>query len=193
MPRTPSLMVPIGTPCPAFSLPDPSGAVHTRESCRGPRGLLVLFLCNHCPFVHHVADAISTIAGEAADRGVGVVGIMSNDFTTHPDDAPDRMTEASRRWDWRFPYLVDEDQSVAAAFKATCTPDLFLYDGDDRLVYRGQLDGSRPGNGIAVSGDDLRRAIEALVEGREPIEPQQPSLGCNIKWRTDRVPPHALA
>lgn len=155
-------------------------------------GLLVLFLCNHCPFVHHVAEEVARVASEASSLGIGVVGIMSNDFTTHPNDAPDRMTEAAANWNWRFPYLVDEDQSVAAAFRATCTPDLFLYDGEGRLVYRGQLDGSRPGNGVAVSGEDLRAAMAALVEGRAPLEVQHPSLGCNIKWRPDRVPPHAV-
>lgn len=193
MPRTPSLMVPIGTACPAFALPDPSGAVHTRERCMGPKGLLVLFLCNHCPFVHHVADEIAKVAEDAERLGVGVVGIMSNDFDTHPDDAPERMAEAASRWRWRFPYLVDEDQSIAAAFEATCTPDLFLYDDAGHLVYRGQLDASRPGNGVEVTGDDLRAALSALVEGREAIDPQHPSLGCNIKWRPDRVPPHATA
>lgn len=193
MPRTPSLMVPIGTPCPPFELPDPSGAIHDRDGCMGPKGLLVLFLCNHCPFVHHIADEISKVAGDAVTLGVGVVGIMSNDFSTHPDDAPEHMTEAAARWGWRFPYLVDEDQSVAAAFEATCTPDLFLFDAKGRLAYRGQLDGSRPGNDIEVSGADLRGALAALVEGRPPIDPQSPSLGCNIKWRSDRIPAHARA
>jgi peroxiredoxin len=193
MPRTPSLMVPIGTPCPAFALPDSAGTVHTRDGCLGPNGLLVLFLCNHCPFVHHIAEEIARIADECANLGVGVVGIMSNDFTAHPADAPDRMTEAAERWSWRFPYLVDEDQSVAASFRATCTPDLFLHDAAGDLVYRGQLDGSRPGNDVPVTGEDLRAAVAALVEGRGPLQTQQPSLGCNIKWRPDRVPPHANA
>jgi len=192
MPRTPSLMVPIGTPCPEFSLPDPSGVEHDRDGCMGPKGLLVLFLCNHCPFVHHIADEIAAVASRAEELGVGVVGIMSNDFTTHPDDAPERMTEAATRWGWRFPYLVDEDQSVATAFGATCTPDLFLHDAPGRLVYRGQLDGSRPGNDVEVTGEDLRAALSALVEERGPVDPQRPSLGCNIKWRPGRVPPHAV-
>jgi thiol-disulfide isomerase/thioredoxin len=193
MPRTPSLMVPIGTPCPDFDLPDPAGIRHRRETCRRLNGLLVMFLCNHCPFVHHVAEEIARIAADAESRGIGVVGIMSNDFTSHPDDAPDRMTEAATTWEWRFPYLVDEDQSAATAFRATCTPDFFLHDGAGRLVYRGQLDGSRPGNGIPVTGEDLRDAMAAVAEGRAPMEPQQPSLGCNIKWRPDRVPSHAGA
>lgn len=188
MARTPSSMPPLGITAPDFALPDPSGRVHRRAECRGPKGTLVMFLCNHCPFVKLVAEEIGRVAADAARLGVGSVGIMSNDFTTHPDDAPAHMTSAAKAWGWRFPYLVDEDQSVALAHRAACTPDFFLYDHADRLVYRGQLDDARPGNGVAPSGTDLRSAIAALAAGRPPLEPQKPSLGCNVKWRPGRAP-----
>lgn len=188
MPRTPSTMVPLGTPQPAFTLPDPTGRTFTSEGCRGPRGTLVMFLCNHCPFVHHVADTIASVAEEAQGAGFGVVGIMSNDFLSHPEDAPERMGDCAAGWNWSFPYLVDETQEVAAAHQAACTPDFFLFDARGRLAYRGQLDESRPGNGIISDGRDLRAALAALAAGGSPAAEQIPSLGCNIKWKPQRAP-----
>lgn len=191
MPRTPSTMTPLGRHAPEFDLPDPSGARFSLASCRGEQGLLVMFLCNHCPFVKHVADAIRTVADAASSRGVGVVGINSNDFAAHPEDAPPMMTRYATEWGWRFPYLVDESQEVAAAYEAACTPDFFLFDRGLRLVYRGQLDGARPGNGIPSDGRDLLAAIEQLAAGQAIATAQLPSLGCNIKWRPGREPQFA--
>lgn len=182
MPRTPSSMVPLGTLQPDFELPDASGRPHRLQDCRGPRGTLVMFLCNHCPFVHHVASTVREISEHAKAAGIGAVGIMSNDFKTHPDDSPPRMREAAATWGWRFPYLVDAAQTAAKSHGAACTPDFFLYDEHGRLFYRGQLDASRPGNDIASDGSDLRRAIDSLLAGAKPPSDQLPSLGCNIKW-----------
>jgi thiol-disulfide isomerase/thioredoxin len=189
MARTPSTMVALGTRLPPFSLPDPlTGRVVSATDVAGPKGTLVMFLCNHCPFVKHVLPGIASVASRAVSRGVGVVAISSNDVVAHPDDAPTLMKDLARAQGWAFPYLFDETQDVAKAFRAACTPDFFLFDAAARLVYRGQLDGSRPGNDVPVTGADLRAAIDALADDMAVPAEQRPSLGCNIKWRAGNEP-----
>jgi peroxiredoxin len=179
-----STMIPLGTEAPAFTLPDPSGRMHSLDDIVGEHGTLVAFLCNHCPYVQHIA----TVLGDAADRwvagGLGVVGINSNDAEAYPDDAPDAMAERADEWGWHFPYLVDAEQTVGRAYTAACTPDFFLFDRDRRLVYRGRFDGARPKNDEPVTGDDLDAAVAALVAGEPVTDDQWPSMGCSIKWRT---------
>ncbi|MDG5767302.1 thioredoxin family protein [Balneolales bacterium ANBcel1] len=183
MARTPSNMVAIGTPAPDFSLPDPAGTLHSRDQIKGKNGLLVVFYCNHCPFVKHIRERFAELASEYMKQGVGIVAINSNDITTHPEDAPEKMAEDIERFGYEFPYLFDESQEVAQDFGAACTPDFFLYDADLTVFYRGQFDDSRPGNDQPVTGADLSAAIEALVRGEEPPQEQKPSIGCNIKWK----------
>jgi thiol-disulfide isomerase/thioredoxin len=155
---------------------------------RGAPGLLVLFLCNHCPFVKHIRSGLAEFAREYAERGLSVVAINSNDAEAYPDDAPERMAEEARAAGYVFPYLIDADQSVARAYLAACTPDLFLFDRHGRLAYRGQFDGSRPGNDVPVTGADLRAAADTVLLGRRVEGDQLPSIGCNIKWRPGREP-----
>jgi len=175
-------MVPLGTPAPPFELPDADGRVVRLADYAG-RPLLVAFLCNHCPYVKHIADGFARAARELAALGVGVVAVNSNDAGQYPEDSPEKMREEAARRGYAFPYLVDASQQVARAYNAQCTPDLFLYDARHRLAYRGQFDASRPGNGLPVTGEDLLRAARAVAAGR-PVEGEQlPSLGCNIKWR----------
>ncbi len=175
-------MVPLGTPMPPFELPDSSGLMHTSGSLAGERGLLVIFLCNHCPYVVHLADELGRI-GDYRERGVGIVGINSNDAEHYPDDAPQHMPAFAARHGITFPYLIDSTQSTARSFEATCTPDFFLYDKNGELVYRGQFDETRPGDASVATGADLRRAMDAVCQG-EPIDGDQiPSVGCNIKWK----------
>jgi peroxiredoxin len=188
MARTPSTMAPLGTPAPPFSLPDPSGRLFTRDALLGPHGLLVVFLCNHCPFVKHIREGLADFARDQEGRGVGIVAISSNDVERYPADSPELMAVEAREAGYTFPYLYDATQEVAHAYGAACTPDFFLYDGEGKLVYRGQFDGSRPGNEVPVTGVDLRRAVDALVEGRELPGDQVPSLGCNIKWKPGNEP-----
>jgi len=183
-----TMQLPLGTPAPAFDLPDPSGRRWTLGGVASGRPLVVAFICNHCPFVRHVRAGIARLAREAAARGVAFVGINSNDFGAYPDDSPDHMAEEARSAGYGFPYLVDESQQVARAYAAACTPDFFLFDRDLRLFYRGQMDGSRPGNGVPVTGEDLERAIDALLSGEPPPDDQRPSMGCNIKWRPGNAP-----
>jgi peroxiredoxin len=182
MPRTPSAMIELGTPCPDFRLPAPDGSLHGLADAEGAPAVLVVFLCNHCPFVQHVADSLAELTKTWQAEGLVTFGIQSNDIETHPQDGPEAMAEESVRRGYSFPYLLDADQSVAKAFGAECTPDFFLYDGDRRLVYRGQFDETRPGEG-EPHGADLECAIEAVLEGRPVPAEQHPSLGCNIKWR----------
>ncbi|MFG0318427.1 MAG: thioredoxin family protein [Planctomycetota bacterium JB042] len=188
---TPSTMAPLGSSAPDFSLPDPDGRVVSKADFAG-MPLLVMFICNHCPFVIHLKSALSSFAREQAARGVAVVAINSNDFheEKYADDAPEKMKEDAAAFDYSFPYLVDESQEVAKAYTAACTPDFFLYDADHRLRYRGQFDGSRPESGVPVTGDDLRAAIDAVLAGEAPSEEQRPSMGCNIKWRPGNEPPY---
>ena len=188
MARTPSTMVPLGTAAAAFNLPNVDGRMVSLDTAAGPRGTLVMFICNHCPFVKHVADQLAQVGREAIGRGIGVVAISANDVATHPADSPEQMVREAEERGYPFPYLYDESQEVAKAYKAACTPDFFLFDADRRLVYRGQLDDSRPGSGLPVTGHDLRQAIEALVAGRSPVAEQRPSIGCNIKWKPGNEP-----
>ncbi len=184
MTPTASTMLALGTPAPDFSLPDVvSGRTISRQQFAGMRGLLVMFLCSHCPFVKHVEQQLAQIGHDYAVNGLGIVAISSNDAEAYPEDAPTGLRAQAQRRRFTFHYLYDESQEVARAFQAVCTPEFFLFDSDNKLVYRGQLDGSRPGNGIPVDGRDLRAAIDAVLEGKPvPVE-QQPSIGCGIKWK----------
>jgi peroxiredoxin len=189
MAETPStMMLPLGAKAPEFQLPDPFRKVWSLADFAGAPAFLVAFICNHCPFVKHVRAGFAQLAKEYQDRGVGVVGISSNDFEAYPDDGPEAMAEEIRSVGYTFPYLVDESQQVAKDYQAACTPDFFVFDREHKLVYRGQMDGSRPGNGVPVTGEDLRRALDAVLEGRPVPEPQRPSLGCNIKWKPGNAP-----
>jgi peroxiredoxin len=188
---TPSTMLPLGTPAPDFRLPDAAGRPVARDDFAAAPALLVAFLCNHCPYVKHVQSGFAAFAKEYAARGLAIVAINSNDFAAHPDDSPPRMAEEAARVGYAFPYLVDETQAVAKAYRAACTPDFFLFDAARRLVYRGQLDDSRPGNGRPVTGRDLRDAADAVLAGRAPRGEQTPSIGCNIKWKPGREPDYA--
>lgn len=174
-------MIPLGTPCPDFSLPDTVNGGNVSRADASGKPILVAFICNHCPFVIHVKDEIGAIANEYANQ-VFIVAICSNDPIAYPEDGPLMMTQQAELNGWRFPYLHDATQSVARAFGATCTPDFFLYDSKHQLVYRGQLDSSRPRSGDAVTGADLRSALDAMLDGGAPIATQLPSMGCNIKW-----------
>jgi peroxiredoxin len=185
-------MVPLGTKAPDFALLDAvSGEVVKLSDFEDGRGLIVMFVCNHCPFVMHVRDELVRICHEYQDRGIAAVAINSNDVEAYPEDSPQNMKAVAEEEAWNFPYLFDEDQSTAKAYRAACTPDLFVFDEDLRLYYRGQLDDSRPGNGLPTTGADLRQALEALLAGREPPEIQLPSLGCNIKWKPGNEPSYA--
>jgi peroxiredoxin len=185
---TPSTMVPLGTKAPAFRLPDAGGKLVSIEDFKGSPGLLVVFLCNHCPFVKHLLPHFVKLAREYQRHGVGIVGISSNDVENYPDDAPEKMAELSKAMGFTFPYLYDESQQVAKAYGAACTPDFYLFDRDRRLAYRGQMDGSRPGNGRPVTGADLGAAIDAVLKGQPVSGDQKPSVGCNIKWKRGTEP-----
>lgn len=188
MVMTPSTMLPLGTPAPDFNLVDTSGrTVSLADSADAP-GLLVMFICNHCPFVQHIREGLSRFAAEYMERGLAIVGINSNDVDNYPDDAPAKMATEVQRFDYRFPYLFDETQEVAKAYRAACTPDFFLFDRDRTLVYRGQFDDSRPGNDETVTGADLRAAADAVLGGRPAAAEQKPSIGCNIKWKPGDEP-----
>jgi thiol-disulfide isomerase/thioredoxin len=184
MARTPSTMLPLGTRAPAFSMPDTvSGKTLSLDALKGGKGTVVMFICNHCPYVKHVNPELVRVAKDYQDKGVGFVAISANDAQNYPDDAPGKMKEAARALGYPFPYLYDESQEVAKAYQAACTPDFFLFDAKLACVYRGQLDDSRPGSGTP-DGRDLRAALDALVAGK-PISPEQkPSVGCNIKWKS---------
>lgn len=185
MARTPSNMIPLGTIAPSFKLRDTnSNNDYSFEDLRGSKGTLVIFICNHCPFVLHVIKEVVMIANDYRVQGIGVVAISSNDIEKYPQDAPELMTEFAFQNKIDFPYLYDESQEVAKAYEAACTPDFYLFDNQDRLFYRGQLDDSRPGNGIPLSGSDLRSAIDALIYNRSLNDSQKPSIGCSIKWKT---------
>ena len=188
MARTPSQMLPLGTLAPAFNLPDADGKMHSLDDATGSQAYLVMFICNHCPFVKHVADELARLGRDYREKGVAVFAINSNDIESHPADGPDKMKEEAAARGYTFPYLLDADQSVAKSYEAACTPDFYLFDADRRLVYRGQLDGSRPGNDVPVDGADLRRAIDAVLAGDPVPAAQVPSLGCNIKWKAGNEP-----
>jgi peroxiredoxin len=178
-----STMLALGTSAPHFALPEPAtGATVSLDDLAGP-ALVVTFICNHCPYVKHVAAGLTALGRDLADQGVAVVAISSNDVDTYPQDGPDQMAVAARDYGWTFPYLYDETQDVARAYSAACTPDTFVFDGERRLVYRGQLDNSRPGNDLPVNAADVRAAVDAVVAGRPVDADQRPSIGCGIKWR----------
>ena len=182
-------MLPLGTAAPDFALPDVVTAktVSLADFKNSP-ALLMAFLCNHCPYVKHIQAGLAQLAKDLQERGVGVVGISSNDVVNYPDDSPEKMREEARRAGYTFPYLFDESQSVARAYRAACTPDFFLFDGAQRLVYRGQMDDARRANTQPVTGASLRAAVDAVLAGR-PVEAKQiPSLGCNIKWKAGNEP-----
>jgi peroxiredoxin len=188
MALTPSTMLALGTEAPGFRLPDTDGRTVAREDFAGKKGLLVMFICKHCPYVKHVRSELARLGGECEAKDLGVVAIASNDVGTYPEDGPAGMKEEKESAGYSFPYLFDATQEVARAYRAACTPDLFLFDARMRLVYRGQLDDSRPGNGVPVTGKDLRAAVDAMLEGR-PIDPhQKASMGCNIKWKPGNEP-----
>ena len=188
MARTPSTMLALGTSAPDFDLADFDGHRHRLGDFASSPALLVVFTCEHCPFVRHVRAEFARFAREYAPRGLAVVAINSNDLEAYPQDGPDAMREEARAFGYDFPYLLDAQQEVARAYRAACTPDFFLFDAGRRLVYRGQFDDSRPGNGRPVTGADLRRAVDDLLAGR-PVDAEQfPSLGCNIKWKPGREP-----
>jgi len=175
-------MVALGTRAPDFALPDTEGRTVRLLDFDG-RPLLVMFLCNHCPYVKHIANDLAQVTAKYMEKGIAVVAISSNDPTRYPEDAPALMRTEKRNRGYPFPYLFDESQDVARAYDAQCTPDFFLYDGSRTLVYRGQFDDSRPGNGKPITGIDLTLAVEALLNGKPPVTVQKPSMGCNIKWR----------
>ncbi len=177
-----------GDSAPDFTLPDAAGSVHSLAEVRGPRGLLVVFACNHCPFVVHVADTLGELAGELAREGVHTVAINSNDAEKHPGDAAARMPEFGAAHGWGFPYLVDESQRAAHAYGAACTPDFFLFDAAGRLFYAGQLDETRPRSGKQAHGGDLRAAAQLMLGGGAPPADPRPSSGCNIKWKPGNEP-----
>lgn len=188
MVKTASTMRKLGTPAPDFKLVNVDGRIVGLNDFKEEPALLVIFMCNHCPFVIHVAEGLAELARDYMPRGVAVVGINSNDAASHPQDSPEQMVREAEQRGYQFPYLYDETQQVAQAYGAACTPDFFLYDNDRKLVYRGQLDGSRPGNNVPVTGSDLRAALDALLAGKPLPEQQIPSIGCNIKWRAGNEP-----
>ncbi|RAV30597.1 thioredoxin family protein [Sinomicrobium soli] len=184
MARTPSNMLPLGTKAAAFKLPDTvSGKTISLESIRGKKATVIMFICNHCPFVQLINPEIAAIAREYAPKGVAFAAISSNDVEHYPQDAPELMAENAAKQGFSFPYLYDETQEVAKAYDAACTPDFYVFDAGLLLVYRGQLDGARPENGIPVTGKDLREALDALLRGEAVSETQKPSIGCGIKWK----------
>jgi thiol-disulfide isomerase/thioredoxin len=184
-------MLPLGTPVPEFSLTDAvTGGSFTQATFADRKALLVMFICNHCPFVKHVVGELGRLAADYLPRDVGIVAINSNDPVAYPQDAPPNMKDLVESEGWTFPFLVDDTQGVAKAFQAACTPDFYLFDGDGKLVYRGQLDDSRPGSDIPVTGRDLRAALDSVLAGEPVSDEQVPSVGCNIKWTPGREPPY---
>jgi len=181
-----SQMLALGTAAPEFSLPDPDGQKHSLGS--GADAYLVMFICNHCPYVKHVREELSRLGNDYRSRNTTIVAINSNDSNTHPSDSPEKMKQEAAAWGYEFPYVVDGDQSVAKAYRAACTPDFYLFDAEKKLVYRGQLDGSRPKNEIPANGEDLRAALDAVLSGNPVSADQVPSIGCNIKWTPGKEP-----
>ena len=188
MVKTPSTMLPLGTKAPDFSLPDVSGKRVSLADFSGHPALLVVFMCNHCPYVKHVAAGLAALARQYQAKGVAVVGINSNDVAGFPEDSPAKMIEEVKARGYTFPYLYDESQAVAKAYRAACTPDFYLFDKEQKLVYRGQMDSSRPGSDVPVTGEDLRAALDAVLANRPVSDKQKPSVGCNIKWLPGNEP-----
>ncbi len=191
MVMTASTMLPLGMSAPDFNLPDIKGDMVSLADFKESSALLVIFMCNHCPFVKHVLHVMVDLIKEYQAKGVAVVGINSNDVVNFAEDSPEMMAEVAKESGFTFPYLYDETQKVAKAYRAACTPDFFLFDGERELVYRGQMDDSRPGNGIPVTGADLTAAIDAVLEGKQVTAEQKPSMGCNIKWKQGNEPKYA--
>jgi peroxiredoxin len=188
MALTPSTMLPLGTAAPNFQLPDTNGKTFSLADFKKAPALLVIFMCNHCPYVVHIRTGLAQLARDYASKNVALAGINSNDVENYPDDSPVKMKDEVERAGYIFPYLYDETQAVAKNYRAACTPDIFLFDKNQKLVYRGQFDDSRPGNGIPVTGKDLRAAIDAVLASK-PISPnQKASIGCNIKWKAGNEP-----
>jgi len=188
MVQTLSAMLPLGTQAPPFRLPDPGGKwVASKDFVSAP-ALLVVFMCNHCPYVKHIQSRFTELAGMYQSRGVAIVGINANDAQSYPDDRPEKMAEEIQQAGYTFPYLYDQSQEVAKAYQAACTPDFFLFDRNRLLVYRGQFDDSRPANGLPVTGTDLSTALDAVLGGRSVPVHQKPSVGCNIKWKPGNAP-----
>jgi peroxiredoxin len=183
-------MLPLETIAPDFSLPDTDGRLVSLDDFSGKPALLVAFICNHCPFVKHVAAGFAKLAKDYQKRGVAVVAINSNDAENYPDDSPEKMAEEVKIRGYTFPYLYDETQETAKAYGAACTPDFYVFDEDRKLVYRGQMDSSRPSSGRPVTGEDLRAALDAVLDGQSPSVKQKPSIGCNIKWKAGNEPPY---
>ena len=188
MVMTKSQMLPLGTQAPSFELPDPDGKLHTLPGKGEAKATLVVFMCNHCPYVRHLRSALADLGRQLQEQGVAMFGINSNDWDSYPDDSPDRMKDEAKTWGYGFPYLLDETQEVAKAYRAACTPDFYLFDADLKLVYRGQFDDSRPSDETEPTGEDLRAAIDAVVAGREVPGGQKASVGCNIKWKAGNEP-----
>jgi len=192
MPETPSTMALLGTKAPQFRLPDVvSSRTVSLDDFKNAPALLVMFICNHCPYVKHVREHLAQLVREYQARGVAAVGVSSNDVSQFPDDGPEGMKQEARTAGYTFPYLYDEDQEVAKQYRAACTPDFFVFDKDRRLVYRGQMDDSRPNSGRPVTGKDLCAALDAVLAGRPVPADQRPSLGCNIKWKEKNAPEYA--
>ncbi len=183
-----SKMLDLGTPAPDFALPDPSGARYALGDFADARALVVAFICNHCPYVKLIKPALAAFGREYLGKGLAMVAVSSNDISAYPADAPEKMAEDARAFGYPFPYLFDEDQSVARAYGAVCTPDFFLFDAGRSLAYRGQFDGARPNNGVAPTGAELRAAADAVLAGRPAPAEQKPSIGCNIKWTPGNEP-----
>ena len=191
MALTPSTMLKLGTPAPDFRLSDTTGRLISLQDFKDATALLVVFMCNHCPYVKHIRPALAEFACEFQPKGLAMVGINSNDATKYADDGPEKMVDEVTSAGYTFPYLYDESQETAKAYRAACTPDFFLFDKDRKLVYRGQFDDSRPGNTIPLTGKDLRAAVSAVLAGKEISGDQQPSIGCNIKWKAGNAPSYA--
>lgn len=192
MAQTASTMLPLGTPAPDFSLPEPmTGKTVSLGDFQDAPALLVMVICNHCPFVKHIRQGLVQFARDYPAKDLAIVAISANDAANYPDDSPAKMAEEAKTFGYPFPYLHDESQAVAKAYHAACTPDFFLFDASRKLVYRGQFGGSRPGNKLPVTGSDLRAAVDALLAGQPVPSAQQPSIGCNIKWKTGHEPDYS--
>lgn len=188
MAATESTMLELGTSAPDFDLPKPDGSRVRLSDFADAEGLVVAFICNHCPFVKHIREGLAEFARDYVPRNIGMVAINSNDFATYRSDAPERMQEEIDNFGYRFPYVYDESQDVAKAYRAACTPEFYLFDGNRKLVYRGRFDAATPGNDEPVTGGELRRAVDALLAGDMPDPDQAPGIGCNIKWKPGSAP-----
>ncbi len=188
MSLTPSTMLALGTAAPDFHLPDTNGETISLADFKNAPALAIIFMCNHCPYVKHIHGGLAQLGRDYLAKGAGIVGINSNDVANYPADSPAKMKEEVRAAGYTFPYLYDETQGVAKAYRAACTPDIYLFDARQTLVYRGQFDDSRPGNGLPVTGKDLRAALDAVIAGKPVAKEQTPSIGCNIKWKSGNEP-----